>query len=213
MSRGCVRGGHLQNGKPVRRKNPGNWERKWKKWPKPHFGARFFSFRWPFFGPFQARSYFPSSFPFSLDFCTGPVSHSVDGHRRRKSRARHNLPRLTSSISVKMPRPSMARWFALRIDSQNGQTIKDPQLDVREITGVQSPLRTISAPKMLVLHVFGAMRGGGEIHDWTPLISWTVDCRVFRLFLTDGTLVFIRGPKLGFPRGGFCEGGCAHRMQ
>ena len=30
---------------------------------------------------------------------------------------------------------------------------------------------TITAPKMLVLQCFGAMRGGGEIHDRTPLIS------------------------------------------
>ena len=40
------------------------------------------------------------------------------------------------------------------------------ELDVQGINGVQeSPLRMITAPKMLVFQCFGAMRGGGEIHD------------------------------------------------
>ena len=48
----------------------------------------------------------------------------------------------------------------------------------------RNPLsETITAPEMLVLQ-FGAIRGGGEIHDWTPLISWIVDCRVFWLSWT-----------------------------
>ena len=29
------------------------------------------------------------------------------------------------------------------------------------------------------------MRGGGEIHDWAPLMPWTVDCRVLWLSWTD----------------------------
>ena len=57
---------------PVAKKNGQN----------PIFGASF-----PFGGHFSAisgRGHFPFSFPFSLDSCAGPVSHSVDGHRRRK---------------------------------------------------------------------------------------------------------------------------------
>ena len=81
----------------------GKWERKWKmapglKWPKnchrngkmaPENGILFsqcFHFV-AIFRPFQAGGHFPFSFPFSPDFCTGPVSHSVDGHRTRKQRA------------------------------------------------------------------------------------------------------------------------------
>ena len=93
-------GGHLQNGKPVRRKNPGKmgkilenaemaekwppkWKKKEKKWPKSYFRSHFSS-PVAIFRPFQAGGHFPKSLPFSPIFCAGPVSHSVDGHRTRK---------------------------------------------------------------------------------------------------------------------------------
>ena len=81
----------------------GKWERKWKmapglkwpknghrngknreKWPKSHFWSHF-SISVAMFRPFQAGGHFPFSFPFSPDFCAGPVSHSVDAHRTRNT--------------------------------------------------------------------------------------------------------------------------------
>ena len=57
---------------------------KWPpKWDFGHFFA-IFSISVAIFRPFQAGGHFPFSFPFSLGFCAGPVSHSVDGHRTRK---------------------------------------------------------------------------------------------------------------------------------
>ena len=91
-------GGHLQNGKPVRRKKPKKkgkkgprpemaekWPPKWKNDPKMGFLPFFsiFSISPAIFRPFQAGGHFPF-FPFFSHFCTGPVSHSVDGHRARK---------------------------------------------------------------------------------------------------------------------------------
>ena len=52
-------------------------KKKLRKWPKSHFGA-IFPFRRPFFGHFRPGAIF-HFFPI-----TGPVSHSVDGHRARK---------------------------------------------------------------------------------------------------------------------------------
>ena len=55
--------------------------------------------------------------------------------------------------------------------SQNGQTIRDPHLDLQEINGVQEiPSQKRSRhPKCLALQCFGAMRGGGEIHGLSPI--------------------------------------------
>ena len=73
----CVRGGHLQNGKPVRHQNPKKMGKKWKmapglKWPKngrrngknrekmakiPFWGH--FSISVAIFRPFQAGGHFP----------------------------------------------------------------------------------------------------------------------------------------------------------
>ena len=73
MFNSCVCGDHLQNGKPVRRKNPGimgsqmengprpemaeEWPPKWKNGPQNRVWAifsPFFPFWWPFFGHFSA---------------------------------------------------------------------------------------------------------------------------------------------------------------
>ena len=69
---------------------------------------------------------------------------------------------------------------------KNGQTAKDPQLDIQEINGVhdRSLSGTIMALKKLVLQCFGAMRRGRESRYWPPLTSWTVDWRVFWRFLS-----------------------------
>ena len=89
-------------------KIPGKWERKWKmapglKWPrnmatemekmanKSHFGVHF-SVSVAIFRPFQAWGHFPFSFPFSRDFCVGPVSHSVYGHFNRKRGEEKGFP-------------------------------------------------------------------------------------------------------------------------
>ena len=105
MASDCDRSGHLQNGKPARRKNPGKigkkmengarpkmaekWPPKWKngggalKWdfqPFSHFCGHFSAIAGP--GPF--------SFPFSRDFCAGPVSHSVSDHFDRKPQSLKN---------------------------------------------------------------------------------------------------------------------------
>ena len=83
----CVCGGHLQNGKPVRRKNPGKMGEKWKmapglkwpknghrngkktekKWPKAHFWGEIFAISGrgplsifsPIFPGFLRRTGFP----------------------------------------------------------------------------------------------------------------------------------------------------------
>ena len=84
-------------------KIPEKWERKWKvaprlKWPKngnrngkmakisgpkSHFRVPF-PFWLPFFGHSRVWGHFPLSFPFFRDFCSGQVSHSVNGHFDRK---------------------------------------------------------------------------------------------------------------------------------
>ena len=82
-SQPCDRSGHLQNGKPARRKNPGHmgkkmengprpemfkeWPPKWKKWPKSHFGVHL-SISAAIFWLFRAWGHFSFSFPFSRDF-------------------------------------------------------------------------------------------------------------------------------------------------
>ena len=101
----CVCGGHLQNGKQVRRKKPGKMGKKMEigplpeiaeKWPPKWKNGRqngivaifspFFSISVAIFRPFQTGGHFPFPFPFSPDFCAGPVSYSVDFHRTRNSR-------------------------------------------------------------------------------------------------------------------------------
>ena len=52
--------------------------------PKSHFWVHF-SISAAIFRPFRAWGHFPFSFPFFRDFCSGPVSHSVNGHFHRKS--------------------------------------------------------------------------------------------------------------------------------
>ena len=54
---------------------PNKWTQKWD------FGLilAFFSISAAIFWPFQAWGHFPFSFPFFRDFCSGPVSHSVNG--------------------------------------------------------------------------------------------------------------------------------------
>ena len=68
------------------------WPPKWKN--EMGFGPFFlyFSISAAIFRPFQAGGHFPFSFPFSPDFCAGPVSHSVDGHRRRNPRKKNQRP-------------------------------------------------------------------------------------------------------------------------
>ena len=64
------------------------WPPKWKNGPKMGFWP-FFLYFFHFGGHFSAisgRGPFSIFFPFFSDFCTGPVSHSVDGHRARKNR-------------------------------------------------------------------------------------------------------------------------------
>ena len=96
----CDRSGHLQNGKPARRKNPGKmgkkmengprlkmakkWLPKWKNGPQNGIWAIFFILA-AIFWPFWAWGYFPFSLPFSRDFCVGQVFHSVNGHSDRKT--------------------------------------------------------------------------------------------------------------------------------
>ena len=90
----CLRGGHLQNGKPVRRKIRQKGERKWKiapglKWPKN--GRRdgisaiflYFFHVGGHFSAISGRGTFSIFFPLFFGFCAGPVSHSIDGHRAR----------------------------------------------------------------------------------------------------------------------------------
>ena len=110
-----------------RRKNPGKlekldngrrpamaekWPPKWKKWrkngPNPIFGSirpfflRFFPFRRPFSGHFRPGTIF-HFLSHSPDFCAGPVSDSVDGHRRRK----HNLVNLSLRRSPPTPEKTL----------------------------------------------------------------------------------------------------------
>ena len=61
------------------------WQSKWKKWPKsgqnPIFGSIFhFDCH---FSAISDLEQFPFSVPFFRDFCSGPVSHSVNGHFNR----------------------------------------------------------------------------------------------------------------------------------
>ena len=61
------------------------WPPKWKNGPKMGFWPSFLYF-FHFGGHFSAisgRGPFSILFPFFSDFCAGPVSHSVDGHRAR----------------------------------------------------------------------------------------------------------------------------------
>ena len=55
------------------------WTQKWE------FGLilAIFSILAAIFRPFRAGGHFPFSFPFFRDFCSGPVSHSVNGHFNR----------------------------------------------------------------------------------------------------------------------------------
>ena len=98
---GCDCGGHLRNGGPARRRNPGkignamengpgpkmakSWPPEWKKWPKIPFCAPFFHFGGHFLASFRAWGHFPFHVPFSREFRAGPVSHSVNGHCDCKS--------------------------------------------------------------------------------------------------------------------------------
>ena len=63
------------------------WPPKWKNGPENGFGLTLaiFSISAAIFRPFQAWGHFPFSFPFFRDFCSGPVSHSVNGHFNRNS--------------------------------------------------------------------------------------------------------------------------------
>ena len=105
MPLSCVCGGRLQNGKPVRRKNPGKmgkkmengprpemaekWAPKWKNGPKNgilgHFSL-FFPFWRPFFGHFRpgAIFHFLSHFPWIF------APDSQKNPRVRKIRVRNS---------------------------------------------------------------------------------------------------------------------------
>ena len=50
-----------------------------EKWENPILGSILPSRR-RFFRPYQACGHFLFSFPYPLDVCTGPLSHSVTGH-------------------------------------------------------------------------------------------------------------------------------------
>ena len=112
-------------------KIPEKWERKWKmaprpKWPKngrrngkmdpkmgfwPDFDP--FSISAAIFRPFQAWGHFPFSFPFFRDFCSGPVSHSVNGHFDRNSSPKlsgsHCSTRIVSDLAASHAIASQAR--------------------------------------------------------------------------------------------------------
>ena len=78
-----------ENGKWPQARNGQKMAAEMEKWPKkgqnPILGP-IFPFRLAIFWPFRAWGHFPFSFPFSRDFCVGPVSHSVYGHFDRKCR-------------------------------------------------------------------------------------------------------------------------------
>ena len=68
------------------------------------------------FRPFRARGHLPFSFPFFRDFCSGPVSHSVNGHFNRKA------GRLT-------------RCIANKVESQDSATLDKNRLPVAKCRG------------------------------------------------------------------------------
>ena len=91
----CDQSGHLQNGKPARRKNPlkmgkkmengprpemaKNWPPKWKNGQNPILGF-IFPFRWPFFGHFGPVAILHFLSHFQGIFASARISNSVDGH-------------------------------------------------------------------------------------------------------------------------------------
>ena len=72
---------HARNGRKMATKTE-KWTQKWD------FGLilAIFSISAAIFRPFQAWGHFPFSFPFFRDFCSGPVSQSVNGHFNRNDR-------------------------------------------------------------------------------------------------------------------------------
>ena len=77
-----------ENGKWPHARNGREMAAEMEKWtPKWDFGLilAIFSISAAIFRPFRAWGHFPFSFPFFRDFCSGPVSHSVNGHFNRNS--------------------------------------------------------------------------------------------------------------------------------
>ena len=75
-----------ENGKWPQARNGRKMAIKMEKWTRKwDFGLilAIFSISAAIFRPFQASGHFPFSFPFFSDFCSGPISHSVNGHCNR----------------------------------------------------------------------------------------------------------------------------------
>ena len=156
----------------------GKWERNWKmapglkrpkmatemeKWPqKWDFGHFFsiFAISVAIFRPFQAEGHFPISFPFSPDFCAGPVSHSVDGHRTRNLNVYgvflfpDNSPKQKTVCHDLSPMVLLSGW-----------SLHSNFLETKE--GSQNfPLPFVSLPK-----------AGGLIHRWHAcVLHGTLHC-------------------------------------
>ena len=74
------------------------------------FGGHF-SISVAIFRPFQARGHFPFSFPFSPDFCAGPVSHSSEKNKggwKTQGRGKHTIKPLPKNGFG--PPPPMTRF-------------------------------------------------------------------------------------------------------
>ena len=154
-------------------KIPEKWERKWKIAPGLIFAI--FSISAAIFWPFQAWGHFPLHFlsHFSGIFCSGPVSHSVNGHFNRNCRA-HAFQKKYLSKQILVDVSDIFYFFLLgegegRVRGARGRG---------ESVIIENP-----------------RRGGGGFPGWGGAEGPGGCLRRIREFLGGGGLIFIFGPK------------------